>query len=160
MLRNMLCTTDIQPVDGRHSRGRQHKSWKDIIKEWSLLRIADNRGRSAFSSHHSGCIYQSTPMMPEGHGYSINQSIKQAINQNPWRPGIAGVPWQMLPLWWSPIDACPLQCGAMMTSTGPSTPWCYPSTIYTVYLCDAFRPRSPVVWSLAAYLIPMNMGIS
>ena len=40
---------------------------------------------------------------------------------------------------------------AMMTLTGPFIPWCCPSTTYAVYLCDAFRPRSPVVWSSAAY---------
>ena len=65
------------------------------------------------------------------------------VCQNPWRPGVAGVSRQMSPLWWSPIDACPLQRGAKMTSTGPSTPWCCPSTIYAVYLCDAFCRGSP-----------------
>ena len=57
----------------------------------------------------------------------------QSIDQNPWRPFVA------------PINACPLQREAMMTPTGPSIHWCCPSTIYTVYLCDAFRPPSPVV---------------
>ena len=54
----------------------------------------------------------------------------------------------MPPLWWSTIDACHLQRGAMMTSTGPSTPWCCPTTIYAVYLCYAFHPRSPVISKL------------
>ena len=75
----------------------------------------------------------------------------QSINQNSWRPDVVGVPRLMHPLWWSPIDACHLQRVAMMTSTGSSIPWCCPSTIYAVYLRDAFRPRSPVVWSSAAY---------
>ena len=58
---------------------------------------------------------------------------------------------QMPPLWWPPIDACPLQRGTMMTTTGPSIPWCCPSITYAVYLCNAFHPRSPVVWSLARH---------
>ena len=78
----------------------------------------------------------------------FNQSINQS---KPVTPRRRWVHRQMLPLWWSPIDACPLLCGAMMTSTCPSMPWCCPSTIYAVHLCDAFRPRSPVVWSLAPH---------
>ena len=75
----------------------------------------------------------------------------RAINQS--KPmtgrGVVGVPRQMPQLWWSPIDTCPLQCRAHID--WPIHPWCCPSTIYAVYLSDAFRPRSPVVWSSTAY---------
>ena len=80
---------------------------------------------------------------------SINQSINQSKPVTPCRrwgtPTVATAT-----MVGSTIIACP-QRGAMMTSTGTSIPWCCPSTIYAVYLCDAFHPRSPVVWSSAAY---------
>ena len=58
--------------------------------------------------------------------------VNQSVNQNVWRRFVVGAHRQMPPLWWSPIDAYPLQRGAMMTSIGPSTPWCCPSTSYAV----------------------------
>ena len=41
---------------------------------------------------------------------------KQSINQNPWRPGVVWVPWQMPPLLWSHMDACPLQRAIEMSN--------------------------------------------
>ena len=48
---------------------------------------------------------------------SLKLRTDQSINQNPRRPGVVGYPRQMPPPWWPAIDACPLQRGAIMTST-------------------------------------------
>ena len=39
----------------------------------------------------------------------------------------------------------------VFTQPSATIPWCCPITIYAVYLCDAYHPRSPVVWSRAVY---------
>ena len=61
-------------VDGSRRRGIPHKSWKNIIKEWtgqsmsSLLRIADER---SMGSHRGGCICRSAPTTSGRHGCSL-----------------------------------------------------------------------------------------
>ena len=62
-----------------------------------------------------------------------------------------GYPRQMSPLWWLPIEFCRLRFAATTTMTGLSIPWCCPSMIHTVFLCDANHPLFLVVWSSVAY---------
>ena len=46
----------------------------------------------------------------------------------------------------------PVLCSAEQWWRGLARPFCCPCTNYAVFLCDAFHPRSPVVWSSAAYI--------
>ena len=57
----------------------------------------------------------------------------------------------MHPLRWLPIDLRHRRCAAMTTSTGLSIPWCSPSLIYEVFLCDDYHPLFFVVWVSATY---------
>ena len=50
----------------------------------------------------------------------------------------------MHPLWWLSIDL-------LSSATGLSIPYCCPSMIYEVFLCDDYHPLFPVVLSSAAY---------
>ena len=62
------------------------------------------------------------------------ESINQSINQNPWRPSVVGVPRQMPPLWWPPIDACPLQL---------CTKYCYLTGFDRLVLRHSWSPFYP-----------------
>ena len=57
----------------------------------------------------------------------------------------------MPPLWRLPIGFCDPRCTATSTMTGLSIPWCCPSTIYAVFLCNVHHPLFLAVWSSAAY---------
>ena len=52
---------------------------------------------------------------------------------------------------WLLIDLCHPRCAAMPISTGLSIPWCCPSMIYMVFICDDCHPLFPVVWSSVPY---------
>ena len=57
----------------------------------------------------------------------------------------------MHPLWWLPIDLCHPWYTVVATLTGLSIPWCCPSMIYELFLCDDYHPQFLVICSLAAY---------
>ena len=92
----------------------------EFIGEWMLCWWCTRRGR--WNWHPLSSVSNGGPTL-------CNQLVNQS---KPATPGRRSGTRQMFPPWRPPIDACPLQPRAMTTSTGPSFPWCCPSTIYAV----------------------------
>ena len=83
--------------------------WKSKKSHLVQIYASFSAGRQRQSVLYLSQFLQSSPCASSSKFKSARNS--QSINQNPWRPGVVGVPRQMPSLRRPPIDACPLQRG-------------------------------------------------
>ena len=71
------------------------------------------------------------------HSFRCRQNFSGIYQMIPVTSGrLRCTPTDAALLWWLATNLCCLRCTATMTVTGLSIPWCCPSIIYAVFLCN------------------------